>query len=141
LTLRRTPSKHPRTFYSLEAYDIIPLSWLEKLWSNLGNAIDESPVSPKKILADDAAKRKKDGALGSVLVISMELAPGNNRSPREALETYNTHVIQPLGVFDVHKNKLATFPRLPVAYWEDCLKNGLKGGAWARTFVPYVPSD
>lgn len=87
VTLRRTASHNPRTFYTLVDYEIIPFSWIEEAWANRVSALDESPCSPQAILARDAAERKKnDGALGSVLVISLELPPGDDRSPREALK-------------------------------------------------------
>lgn len=85
--LRRTPSHNPRTFYTLVDYEIIPFSWIEEAWSNRASAADESlACSPAAFLERDAAERKKDGALGSVMVISLELPPGDDRSPREALK-------------------------------------------------------
>lgn len=88
VTLRRTPSHNPRTFYTLIDYEIIPLSWIEEAWSNRVSVVDErTPFSPKTILTRDADERmRNDGALGSVLVISFELPPGDDRSPREAVK-------------------------------------------------------
>lgn len=88
VTLRRTPSHNPRTFYTLIDYEIIPLSWIEEAWSNRVSAHDErTPLSPRAILTRDADQRmRNDGALGSVLVTSFELPPGDDRSPREAVK-------------------------------------------------------
>ncbi|KZP19501.1 hypothetical protein FIBSPDRAFT_562496 [Athelia psychrophila] len=141
VTLRRTTSHNPRTFYTLVDHEIIPFSWIEEAWANRVSALDESPCSPQALLARDAAERKKnDGALGSVLVISLELPPGDDRSPREALKNISVHVMQPLGLFNVHKDKGALFAALPVSCHVECLKNSLKGGAYSMRYVPYHPS-
>jgi hypothetical protein len=85
LTLRRTESSNPRTLYSLVDAEVLQWSILEAIYSNRGNYSDLSPVSPRDMLANDEAKRKREGALGSVMVISMELPKGDNRLPQEAL--------------------------------------------------------
>ncbi|KZP19551.1 hypothetical protein FIBSPDRAFT_563779 [Athelia psychrophila] len=135
VTLRRTASHSPRTFSTLVDYEIVPFSWIEEAWANRVSALDESPCSPQAILARDAAESKKnDDALGSVLGISLELPPGDDRFPREALKNNSVHTMQPLGLFSVHKDKGALFAALPVPYHVECLKNSLKveleGGAY-----------
>jgi hypothetical protein len=37
------------------------------------------------MLAKDEEERKRDGALGSVMVMSIELPKGDNRPPRDAV--------------------------------------------------------
>lgn len=88
ITLRRTASHNPRTFYSLIAYEIIPFSWIEEAWKGRTTLADPSiSITPKAVLERDKIERKDDGTLGSVLVMSCELPPGNNQSPREALRS------------------------------------------------------
>jgi hypothetical protein len=86
VTLRRTTSTNPRAIYSLVDAAVLPFSLLEDLYSNRGTFEDSSPVSPKAMLAMDEERRKHDGALGSVMVMSIELPKGDNRSPRDALK-------------------------------------------------------
>jgi hypothetical protein len=58
---------------------------LEGVFSNRGRFEDSSPVSPKAFLAADEERRKSDGALGSVMVMSIELPKGDSRSALNAL--------------------------------------------------------
>lgn len=64
---------------------MLPWSVLEAAYANRANASDLSPASPKAMLAMDEEGRKRDGALGSVMVVSVELPKGDNRPPRDAL--------------------------------------------------------
>jgi hypothetical protein len=91
LTLRRTSSSNPRTFYSLIDVAAIPLSALERAYASRVT-LAETRVSPMASLAEDEQRRKRDGALGSVMVVSVELPEGDNRSPHEALDTVCTHI-------------------------------------------------
>ena len=86
LTLRRSTSSNPRTLYSLIDAAVLPLSVLEDAFSGLGRFEDMSPVSPKAMLAMDEEGRKRDGALGSVMCMSIELPKGDNQSPQDALK-------------------------------------------------------
>ena len=52
-----------------------------------------TPVSPKATLEEDEAERKREGALGSVMVVSIELPKGDNRPPRDALTQVRADVI------------------------------------------------
>lgn len=85
LTLRRTESSNPRTMYTLVDAEVIPWTFLDELYANRANFADLSAVYPRKTLEADAEGRKADGALGSVMVVSIELPKGDNRSPRDAL--------------------------------------------------------
>lgn len=71
--------------YSLIDAEALPFSVLESAYANRGQLSDLTPVSPKAMLAKDEEGRKRDGALGSVLVVSIELPKGDNRSIRDAL--------------------------------------------------------
>lgn len=85
LTLRRTESSDPRTLYSLVDAEVLQWSVLETAFANRANFSDLSPVSVKEMLENDEAERKREGGLGSVLVMSMELPKGDNRPPHKAL--------------------------------------------------------
>lgn len=94
LTLRRSASSNPRALYSLIEASVLPLSVLEEAFSGHGHFEDSSPVSPKAMLAMDEERRKRDGALGSVMVMSIELPPGDNRSPQSALKNVRSFLSQ-----------------------------------------------
>ena len=94
LTLRRTASSNPRTLFSLVDAEVLPWSVLEAAYANRANALDLSPASPKAMLAMDEEGRKRDGALGSVMVVSVELPKGDNRPPRDALTEVRENVRQ-----------------------------------------------
>jgi hypothetical protein len=85
LTLRRTDSSNPRTMYNLIETEVVPWDFVDQVFSKLGNFTDSSPVSPRRMLAQNAEERKRDGALGAVMVISLELPEGDNTTPRQAL--------------------------------------------------------
>jgi hypothetical protein len=140
VTLHRSSSVNPRTIYSLVDAVVLPLSLLEDTFSIFGNFEDSSPVSVKSMLAKDEERRKRDGALGSVMVMSIELPKGDNRSPCDALKKVfrflffmnfpskhpakqlilsmsrqlPLHILQPLGLFQVHKVSISygEHPRL-----------------------------
>ncbi|KAF7983290.1 hypothetical protein HWV62_22949 [Athelia sp. TMB] len=137
ITLRRTASRDPRTFYSLVGYEVIPFSWIEEAWQGRAAAAGPSvSMSPKAVLERDKIERKRDGTLGSALVISCELPPGSNQSPREALQSLNITIMHPLGLFKVHRDTLSRLchqPPVPASYFEQCLINSLKGGAYAMS--------
>ncbi|KIM78987.1 hypothetical protein PILCRDRAFT_823849 [Piloderma croceum F 1598] len=139
LTLRRTASSNPRTLYSLVDAEVLPFSMLEAVYANRASLSDLTPVSPRAMLDQDEAERKREGALGSVMVVSIELPKGDNRPPRDALTLVSVHIIQPLGLFKVHKDKLSTIPTLPKEFYIQCLKNSLDGGVYAMKFHPFTP--
>ena len=84
-TLRRTASSNPRTLYSLIDAEALPFSMLEAVYANRVQLSDSSPVSPKAMLEQDEVERKREGGIGSVMVVSIELPKGDNRSTRDAL--------------------------------------------------------
>ncbi|KDQ16495.1 hypothetical protein BOTBODRAFT_106928, partial [Botryobasidium botryosum FD-172 SS1] len=89
VTLRRTASPVPRTMYSLIDAEVLPFTILEKRFENSG-LLDASPEGPRyanmiEMFEKNREERiKNDGALGAVLVVSMELTPGDNHSPEQA---------------------------------------------------------
>lgn len=132
VTLRRTTSSNPRLFYSLVEAEVLPWSALETVYENRVNYGDSSQVSPRKMFKADEERRKRlHGALGSVMVVSIELPAGDNRPPRNALGEVGIkslaqliikfveslvlslqvaiHILQPLGLFTEHKISLSRF--------------------------------
>jgi hypothetical protein len=86
ITLRRTTSSTPRTMYSLVDADVIQWSVLDTLYANRADFLDrQSPVSPRALFETDEEIKRRDGALGSVMVMTMELPKGDNRTPLDAL--------------------------------------------------------
>lgn len=93
LTLRRTDSSNPRTYYDLVEVDVLPMTLLDSIYSNRGD-LDMNPVSPRLVLKQDAERRKPEGALGSVMVMSIELPKGENRPLRDALSEVSISMLQ-----------------------------------------------
>jgi len=138
LTLRRTESSNPRTYYDLVEVEVVPMTVLDSIYSNRSD-LNMNSVSPRLMLKKDAERRKDDDCLGSVMVMSIELPKGENRPVRDALSEMIINIMQPLGLFDVHKNSIGRFPRLPKTFHIKCLENSLKGGAYSMKFQPYQP--
>jgi len=65
---------------------------LEAVYASRAPVSDSTPVSPKATLEQDEAERKREGALGSVMVVSIELPKGDNRPPRDALTRVGANV-------------------------------------------------
>jgi len=139
LTLRRTESSNPRTYYDLVEVEVLPMTLLDSIYSNRSD-LNMNPVSPRLMLKQDVERRKHDGGLGSVMVMSIELPKGENRPLRDALSEMNINIMQPLGLFNVHKNSIGRLPRLPKTLYIKCLENSLKGGAYSMKFQPFQPT-
>ena len=123
LTLRRTDSSNPRTYYDLVEVEVLPMTLLDSIYSNRGD-LNMNPVSPRLVLKQHSERRKHDGGLGSVMVMSIELPKGEDRPLRDALSEVsvsivkifryslliqvkmNINIMQPLGLFNVHKNSI-----------------------------------
>jgi len=136
LTLRRTTSSNPRTLYSLIGATELPLSFLEEIYADRGLVQDSRPVSPKAILAGHDETAKQNGGIGAVLVMSVELPPGDDRSPESALKEMSVHMFHPLSLFKTHRKTLSSLPRLPRDYYIKCLKNALDGYAYSSKLAP-----
>ncbi|KAF9466837.1 hypothetical protein BDZ94DRAFT_1212419 [Collybia nuda] len=140
LTLRRTESSNPRTLYSLVQAEVIPWPVMDEVYANRGYLVDSSSASPRDLLDSDAQRRKGDGhgSLGSVMVLSVELPKGDDRSPIEAFHQLSVHMLHPLGLFKAHQSTISRLPRLPREFYIKCLENSLKGGAYTMRFQPHV---
>jgi hypothetical protein len=73
--------------------EVLPLSVLEELYANRANAFDMTPMSPIMMLEKDEEGRKRDGGLGSVMVMSIELPKGDKRPPRDAVKEVYRHAL------------------------------------------------
>ena len=87
ITLRKNASfTNPRAMYSLIDAQVLPLTLLEEKFKHVANAQDERPVNMiEEFVVKDRKRRIADGALGSVLVMSFELAPGEDMTVEEAV--------------------------------------------------------
>ncbi|KAF8055855.1 hypothetical protein FPV67DRAFT_720588 [Lyophyllum atratum] len=142
VTVRRTASSNPRTYYSFADAEVLPWSALEAVYANRMSFADSSPAAPRAMFRRDAEQRKRnDGALGSVMVISIELPKGENMPPREALKELVIHTMQPLGLFKEHKACFSRYPTLPREIHLKCMQNCLKGGKYDPAFYPHTPED
>jgi hypothetical protein len=72
------------------------MTLLDSIYSNRGD-LNMNPVSPRLVLEQDAERRKHD-ALGSVMVMSIELPKGDNRPLRDALSQVSTAMFKFLGI-------------------------------------------
>ena len=97
MTLRRTDSSNPRTYYDLVEVDVLPMTLLDSIYANRGD-LNMNPVSPRLVLKQDAERRKPEGALGSVMVMSIELPKGENRPIRDALSEVSVSMLKFLGI-------------------------------------------
>ncbi|KAI4522693.1 hypothetical protein K525DRAFT_268674 [Schizophyllum commune Loenen D] len=143
ITLRRNlESTNPRAMYTLIDADMLPFSVLQETFEGRWAMDGSYPVSPMLVLEHDARGRKvNDGALGSVMVFSVELQEDEEKTVEEAVRTTMVPIMSPLGLFEVHQRKFASFPMNQLngqkSLWMRCLENGLKGGAFSLNYTPY----
>ncbi|KAJ6500875.1 hypothetical protein C8R45DRAFT_82773 [Mycena sanguinolenta] len=129
LGLRRTSSEDPKTFYTLKDVCVVPLVDAKRIFKN------HSP-NPLRILRDNDTERQKDGAIGAMLVVSLEQAADDNRPAVEVLGKTTSTIFQPLGVFETHRTTFQSIGQFPEPVWKTCLSNCLRGGAFSLTFRP-----
>jgi len=73
------------------------MTLLDSIYSNRSD-LDMNPISPRLVLEQDAERRKHDGGLGSVMVMSVELPKGDNRPLRDALSQVSAAMLKLLGI-------------------------------------------
>ncbi|EPT04233.1 hypothetical protein FOMPIDRAFT_159226 [Fomitopsis schrenkii] len=139
ITLRKNKeTSNPRAMYSLADAQVLPLTLLADKYKYIATAHDERPVDVlEEYFWKDRKKRLADGALGSVLAMSFELAPGEEMTVEEAVAKKNVPIWQPLGLFRATRNSLRAIPPLGHSFWKLCLKNALDGGAYSMKFQPW----
>jgi hypothetical protein len=143
------PRSSPRRMYTLIDAEALPFDVLNKRYDSytiLGPQ-DEwpkhpreglSPGHPRLALESDEEIRLLQGALGSVMVVSVELNERErNRSVQEAVEKTAVPMFQPLTLYPIHQQNLPRIPPWMRARWKDCLRHALNGGAWCTRYVPY----
>ncbi|KDQ16498.1 hypothetical protein BOTBODRAFT_30834 [Botryobasidium botryosum FD-172 SS1] len=146
ITLYRTSSSTPRTMYSLAGAEVLPFSVLEEGYED-ASLVDpyQDPLEGGRlsgmieIFERNREERIKNGALGAVLVASIELKEGDTRPVRQAFTETNVRILQPLGLFKEYRESLLRIPPLTKEMCLLCLKNALDGGAWSLTFRPLRP--
>jgi hypothetical protein len=87
VALRRDPEPTTvRTYYSLFDAAVLPMTILEDKFHFSGDAFSEQPRNPlDDIRADRERRIREDGALGNVLVMSLELNPGEDKTVEQAV--------------------------------------------------------
>ncbi|KAI5900699.1 uncharacterized protein SCHCODRAFT_02483727 [Schizophyllum commune H4-8] len=140
ITLRRNlKSTNPRALYTLVDAEVLPLSVLQDTFEGRWAMDGSYPVSPILALEHDARGRKiNDGALGSVMVFSVELQEDEEKTVEQAVRTVSLDLLSNLAL---HQRKFSTFPMNQLngqkGLWSRCLANGLKGGAFSLNYTPY----
>ncbi|KAG7098985.1 hypothetical protein E1B28_000871 [Marasmius oreades] len=125
--------------YSLIDADVLPLTVLEKKFEHaaLPDPVIGQSTNPITILQKDDEERKRNGHLGSVLVVSVELAESEmKKTPEQAVRETTCPTFQPLGLFKENKRSFERLPTLPKPIWMVCLKNALDGNAYAMNVQP-----
>ncbi|TFY55408.1 hypothetical protein EVJ58_g8269 [Rhodofomes roseus] len=139
VTLRKNEDwTNVRAMYKLVDAQVLPLTLVAQKYATVADAYDEHPVDViDQVLGADKRRRLADGGLGSVLVIAFELSPDENMTVEEAVLKKNTPTLQPLGLFQVHKDSFSRRPQMFASFWKQSLKNALDGGAWDPVFRPW----
>ncbi|KAF7353929.1 hypothetical protein MVEN_01079200 [Mycena venus] len=127
LGLCRTSSNDPKTFYTLKDVCVVPVADAKRIFKGRSQ-------NPARILKDVEQERQMDGAIGGMLVMSVEQAADDNRPVLEALAKISTMISQPLGVFEVHRTAFQRIGQLPEQVWKACLESALRGGLFSPIF-------
>jgi len=81
---RNTTATNPYAMYSLVDAESLPFTVLRKKFEGT-ETIDGRESSPEAILESNAAERRKDGALGAVMVFSVESRKDESKTPTQAV--------------------------------------------------------
>ncbi|KAE9399096.1 hypothetical protein BT96DRAFT_994216 [Gymnopus androsaceus JB14] len=144
ITLKRNiASSDPLTLYSLVDADVLPFSILDKKYEHAA-VVHPDPeighvqgVNPASILRDNEQERIRNGGLGAVLLMAVELAEDElHKTPEQAVIDTSCPTFQPLGLFKAHRDSIGRLPPMPKQIWRVCLKNALDGNAYAMTVQP-----
>lgn len=127
LGLCRASSNDPKTFYTLKDVCVVPVADVKRIFKG-------SSQNPARMLKDAEKEQQEDGAIGGMLVMSMEQEADDRRPVLEALGKISTMTFQPLGVFEVHRTAFKPIGQLPESIWKACLENALRGGLFSPIF-------
>ncbi|KAF7307970.1 MYND-type domain-containing protein [Mycena kentingensis (nom. inval.)] len=147
MTLSRNfDATNPRAMHSLIDAAVLPLSVLQDKFSNMGvlaqdaqGSHKEVPFTPLDMLRQNEQERLRDGGLGAVMVVSVELSKKEKgKSVEQAVRDTMCPTFQPLGLFKVHQDSMKRMPSLifEERIWKQCLRNALDGYAYAHTRQP-----
>ncbi|KAJ7176304.1 hypothetical protein C8R43DRAFT_556971 [Mycena crocata] len=127
---------NPRLYYNLKEACVVPVADLKRIFKHRSQ-------HPGRLLRQNEQVRLKDGAIGVMLVMSVEQTADDTRTVVEAVGQISTMTFQPLGVFDVHLESVRRLHGGVVSetMWKACLANSLKGGRFFPMFVPYQPEQ
>lgn len=78
LGLCRTASENPSTYYTLKEARVVPVAELKRIYKH-------HSTNPGRVLREHEQIRQADGAIGAMLVISVEQAEDDSRTVLEAL--------------------------------------------------------
>lgn len=140
LTVRKNDKyQSVRAMYSFDDVAVLPIVLIaNKAGSVVPPMVGQGPPI-LEISSDHRAEAIRDGHLGSVMVMTFELAPDEKMSPEEAVRQKSMFVMQPLRLFEVHRTSLRRLPSITRSptMWRTCLKNSLDGGAWSFKYQPW----
>lgn len=89
ITLRRNlASNNVRSMYKFEDMAVLPLTVLQEKFANLGTVgtgTQVTPMDPMQIVTQNRVDCIRQGGLGGVLVMSVELTNGERKSPEQAV--------------------------------------------------------
>ncbi|KAF8209443.1 hypothetical protein K438DRAFT_1811052 [Mycena galopus ATCC 62051] len=127
LGLCRTSSNDPKTYYTCKDVCVVPVADMKRIFKHVSQ-------NPSRILKDAEEQRLRDGAIGGMLVMSVEQAADDSRPILEAVGKVANMIFQPLGVFEVHRTTFQRIGQLPEPVWRACLDNTLRGGLFSPIF-------
>ncbi|KAJ7041867.1 hypothetical protein C8F04DRAFT_1077530 [Mycena alexandri] len=132
LGLCRSTSDTPKLYYTLKEAYVASVTELRRIFKHYrGNP------GPSRMLRENERIRQADGAIGAVMVISVEQPEDDPRSVLEALSQVSPMTFQPLGVFEEHRISFSQrLGQLHEQIWKPSLANVLRGGRFLPMFLP-----
>jgi uncharacterized protein YaeQ len=87
LTLRRhTEETDARKYYSLVNAEVLPLSLLDDKFRHTADAATGQPVNHMDMLRRECAPLMREGALGTMIAMYIELGPEEEKSVEQAVK-------------------------------------------------------
>jgi hypothetical protein len=87
LTLRRhTEETDTRKYYSLVDAEVLPLSLLDDKFRHTADAATGQPVNHMDMLRRECAPLMREGALGTMIAMYIELGPEEEKSVEQAVK-------------------------------------------------------
>ncbi|KAJ7184657.1 hypothetical protein C8R46DRAFT_938641 [Mycena filopes] len=127
LGLCRTTSTTPKMYYTLKDAHVASVAELKQRFKHHSS-------NPGRILREQEQIRQADGAIGAMLVMSVEQTEDDPRSVMQALGEISTMTFQPLGVCEEHRTSFQRIGQLRETVWKASLGNALRGGVFLPVF-------